>query len=300
MKIIDTFLFFNEIELIKFRIELLFSYVDYFIVVEFDHTFSGKYKGYNFPINDSFYDKYRDKIIYIRANNDDIKKLRVDGRVTDFNVKYTHKHNGIYSASKLSKCFQNEIYQRDYIIVPLSNIASDDDIILINDLDEIPNPDLLSLAQSKLQENPHRHINFEQKWFLYSLFYKKPELWYGTRACTYKFLDNKSIDLMRYNLESREHQFGEIIENGGWHLSSFGLQSQIMEKMRAYDYQGKKIKIFYKFLDLIFPNRISRNINSSRNILDFGKKVQKTDYRNEFNKKIIDIINNHKILTIWQ
>ncbi len=300
MKIIDTFLFFNEIELIKFRIEILYSYVDHFIVVEFDHTFSGKYKGYNFSTNDPFYEKFRDKIIYIRANNNDINKLKEDGRVTDFNIKYTHKHNGKLSANKLSQCFQNEIYQRDYIIIPLGNIASENDIILINDLDEIPNPDVLSLVRSKLLKSPLKHINFEQKWFLYSLNYKKTELWYGTRACTYKYLNNKSIDLMRYSLESREDQIGEIIENGGWHLTSFGLQNQILEKMRAYDYQGKRIKIVYKLIDLLFPNRISKDISSSRNILDFGKKLQKTDFRIEFNKKINDIIDNHKILTIWQ
>jgi beta-1,4-mannosyl-glycoprotein beta-1,4-N-acetylglucosaminyltransferase len=41
MKIIDSFIFFNELELLNYRLEILNEYVDYFIIVESPYTFSG-------------------------------------------------------------------------------------------------------------------------------------------------------------------------------------------------------------------------------------------------------------------
>ena len=47
--LIDSFLFFNEAELVELRIKYLNNLVDYFVVVEADITHQGKKKGWNFP-----------------------------------------------------------------------------------------------------------------------------------------------------------------------------------------------------------------------------------------------------------
>ena len=44
MKIIDCFIFYNELELLTYRFNLLNNIVDYFIIVECSHTFIGKEK----------------------------------------------------------------------------------------------------------------------------------------------------------------------------------------------------------------------------------------------------------------
>jgi len=44
IKLIDAFLFFNEVELLKFRLQYLNDIVDYFIIVESNKTFTGKDK----------------------------------------------------------------------------------------------------------------------------------------------------------------------------------------------------------------------------------------------------------------
>ena len=46
IKLIDAFLFFNEVELLKFRLQYLSEVVDYFIIVEATHTHTGKEKNY--------------------------------------------------------------------------------------------------------------------------------------------------------------------------------------------------------------------------------------------------------------
>ena len=42
MKIVDCFIFYNEIDMLLYRLEILNEYVDYFILVESKYTFSGK------------------------------------------------------------------------------------------------------------------------------------------------------------------------------------------------------------------------------------------------------------------
>ena len=46
MKIIDSFIFYNEIDLLYYRLSILDEYVDKFILVESTHTFT----GYSKPI----------------------------------------------------------------------------------------------------------------------------------------------------------------------------------------------------------------------------------------------------------
>ena len=43
-KIIDSFLFYDEIELLKFRLSELYDNVDYFFILESDHDFKGNPK----------------------------------------------------------------------------------------------------------------------------------------------------------------------------------------------------------------------------------------------------------------
>ena len=45
MKIIDCFIFYNELDLLTYRLNLLNNIVDYFIIVESKHTFVGKEKN---------------------------------------------------------------------------------------------------------------------------------------------------------------------------------------------------------------------------------------------------------------
>jgi beta-1,4-mannosyl-glycoprotein beta-1,4-N-acetylglucosaminyltransferase len=44
MQIIDCFIFYNELELLTYRLNLLNNIVDYFVIVESTHTFTGKEK----------------------------------------------------------------------------------------------------------------------------------------------------------------------------------------------------------------------------------------------------------------
>ena len=63
--LIDSFLFFNETELVELRIKYLEKIVDYFVVVEADITHQGKKKNWNFPkILEDKLKKFSSKIQY--------------------------------------------------------------------------------------------------------------------------------------------------------------------------------------------------------------------------------------------
>ena len=61
--LIDSFLFFNETELVELRIKYLEKIVDYFVVVEADITHQGKKKDWNFQnLLETKLNKYSKKI----------------------------------------------------------------------------------------------------------------------------------------------------------------------------------------------------------------------------------------------
>ena len=65
MKIIDCFIFYNELELLNYRLNILYNIVDYFIIVESKYTFTGKEKELIFNENKERFSCFNDKIIYI-------------------------------------------------------------------------------------------------------------------------------------------------------------------------------------------------------------------------------------------
>ena len=65
MQIIDCFIFYNEINLLKYRLSLLYNIVDYFIIVESNYTFVGTKKESFFTTNKDLFEQYQNKIIHI-------------------------------------------------------------------------------------------------------------------------------------------------------------------------------------------------------------------------------------------
>jgi len=122
MKIIDCFIFYNELDLLTYRLNILDDIVDYFVIVESTHTFTGKEKQLYFNENKHKFERFNEKIIHIV--------------VDDFPFR---NPNG-------NEVWANEYFQRNAISRGLERIHNldMDDIIIIADLDEIPAPKILS------------------------------------------------------------------------------------------------------------------------------------------------------------
>lgn len=233
MKILDCFGFCGENEILEIRLETLFKYVDKFIIVEGNKFFNGVDKKKFFDIEN--FKKYRSKIEY-------------------FFVENFPQHNGnnwIY-----------ENYQRNQIKLGLNNLEPSD-IILISDVDEIPN------LESK------KFINFDSTVFLQNMYYYKFNIhlskglkwknkWAGTRSCKFKFFQSaqnvREFRVKNYPWWRFDRKIKRYIEfNGGWHFS-FLMDPQLI---------SKKISINTQELDHVLQTK-------EYNISDFNdeKKIK--------------------------
>ena len=67
--VIDTFMFYNELDMLEFRLKELNSVVDKFVLVESTKTFVGNDKPLYFEENKSLFKKYLHKIHYVVLSN---------------------------------------------------------------------------------------------------------------------------------------------------------------------------------------------------------------------------------------
>ena len=136
MKIIDSFLFHNEFDMLKLRLEYLRDFVDYFVISECNYTFSGKEKPYYLDqVLDKFDDDLKSKIISVRYEPD----------VSEYDFSKTTECNFESGFWKV------ESGQRQHTL-SLSSKFDDKDIFMLSDLDEIPNSSLIKT----LRDNPER------------------------------------------------------------------------------------------------------------------------------------------------
>jgi beta-1,4-mannosyl-glycoprotein beta-1,4-N-acetylglucosaminyltransferase len=216
MKIVDCFIFYNELDMLKYRLSILNEYVDYFILVESTHTHVGKEKQLFYNENKELFKEFHSKIIHII--------------VDDFPFKFPN-----IDIAK-SEQWKNENFQRNAIVRGLNQLSLlDDDIIIISDLDEIPDPKILNnIIENKLVINDVYKL--EQDFYYYNLNSKMANTWYHSKIISYK----KYIELIiQHNINDiRWHiPVHNIIRNAGWHLSYFGNSQFIQNKIQQFGHQ---------------------------------------------------------------
>ena len=228
MKIFDCFMYFDEEVVLDVRLNTLDKYVDYFVIVESSFTHKGDNK--NLMFNHNKFEKFKNKIIYL---------------VYDKQPKGIETVNENDSEDKKSRKYilnaaLRENGQRNFIQNGL-NKAEDNDIILISDVDEIPN-----LSEVNFNNISEKIIMFHQDMFYYKFDLKIPNLlWTGTRGCRKKYLlspqwlrnvkDRKYFPF-RIDILFSEKKYSSIkfINNGGWHFSYIKTAEEIEHKLKSY------------------------------------------------------------------
>ena len=282
MKIFDCFMFYDESMLLDVRLNILNKFVDYFIIVESEFFHNGKKRQLKFDIKN--YDKFKDKIIYI------VQKDQPSG-ILSINE---NDNEGIKSSKLIKNAHLRENHQRNQIVQGLTD-AQPDDLILISDVDEIPNLEIVNLKETK-----NKFIIFEQKIFYYKFNrILSGFIWYGTKACKMKFL--KSPQWLR-NIKNKSFPFWRIdtffsdtkyidknfIKNGGWHFSNLKSPNDIELKLNSYlhhrDYEVEKLGI-KKITEVITKNETIYDMYG-----DKRSKKFKDDKRKKLDKCDINIL----------
>jgi len=221
-------MFFDEEMLLDFRLNYLNDYVDQFVVVESSYTHSGEKRKLLFDI--SKFKKFKEKISYIVVDQEPpgISKIFDKDDEDTKNSKY------ILNAAK------RENFQRDCIQQGLKG-ADSKDIVLISDLDEIPN-----LEENNLKNIKNKIILFKQKLFYYKFNLKLNSFeWFGTKACRkgnllspqwLRNVKDKKYPFWRVDslFSKTKYQNIYFIENGGWHFSYMKTAKNIEKKLTSY------------------------------------------------------------------
>ena len=294
MKIFDCFMYFDEETVLELRLNILNKYIDYFVIVESSFTHKGDKRDLKF--NHQKFKKFKDKLIYITYDEEptEIAENKVNEGDDD----------GLKSWKYITNANYRENGQRNHIFKGL-DLAKDDDMILISDVDEIPN--LENLELSKIRE---KIILFKQDMFYYKFNLKLPNLdWTGTKGCKKKFL--KSPQWLR-NIKDRKYPFYrldtffsdtkyidiKIISNGGWHFSNLKTASEIEFKLKSYLHHREfdenplsveEINGLIKNKQAIYNLRVDKKVNK----IGDGSKLEK--YPTEKLPKFLqDNLNNYK------
>lgn len=231
MKIFDTITFFNELDLLELRLNILNDVVDYFVINEANITFTGKEKPLYYQENKERFKKWEHKIIHhVTVDNNETLEKYWEG------VPYHRSmiENDIY---KLPMHYQRECFHRDSAIYALLDKAQDDDIILTSDADEIIKPEVVGQINEWFDPNNH-YVAQGPVYYYYLNLLCEPQ-WMGTRICTMKMLKSMSVDKLR-----QSHPESFKIEDGGWSWSFFGGPDSIRAKLDAYAHQELNISIY--------------------------------------------------------
>ncbi|MDP1864012.1 MAG: hypothetical protein Q8K52_08915 [Thiobacillus sp.] len=243
MKIFDCFLFFNELELLELRLNVLDEIVDYFVIVESAITFQGEEKEYLFEKNRGRFAKFEHKIIHYK-----VEKYSLDFAnlpyVADPQSRDDLILNSIYEHIDACPHFDkhkefwwgNDFYQRECIRRALAVAGpAQDDLILLSDVDEIPNPEVVGKIKEEIF--PTSLVCLQQHEFCYYFNYYHNSNWVGTCAFLYGGFSDASLNAIRFSTKRDEGFSPEIMDNGGWHFTSIGSVEAIQKKIRSWGHR---------------------------------------------------------------
>jgi beta-1,4-mannosyl-glycoprotein beta-1,4-N-acetylglucosaminyltransferase len=255
MKLIDCFMYFDEDLVLDIRLNTLNEYVNQFVIVEATLDHAGNKKKLNFDINK--FTKFKNKINYIVI--EDMPK----------NVGYIKKN---WHSAHLRDQFQRNALERGY------KNFDDEDLIMISDIDEIPNPNKISQFKIKNKYACFIQKNFQAKINQLNITEEK---WIGTKICQKKYL--KSPQWLR-NIKIKKRRFWQfykdkepqIIFDGGWHFSFLKKYNSIQRKIKSFAHQEFNKESFTNI------TQIKKRIKSGTDIFERHYKYKKIELDEQF------------------
>ena len=203
--VIDCIPFFNELDILKLRLHILDPLVDRFVIEEATHTFSGLPKELCFEKNKEMFEEFLPKITYLVVDN---------------------------SPEEIST-HERDKFQKNVLAKALTD-ASDEDVLILSDVDEIPNPVVLQELVKKFdpdkiyhlaQRNFYCYLNMEEvSGNLLSITGEFPgverRMWLGTKVFAKKNIPESGIIDLREI--SPEDPRSVRVADGGWHFGYMG------------------------------------------------------------------------------
>ena len=285
-------MYFDEDLILDLRLNILDKFVDYFVIVESIFTHRGEKRNLKFNINK--FKKFEDKIVYLVYDQEPSQIEKIVSKDTEDEKSRKYIMNALF----------RENAQRNFINGALNNLDNED-VILVSDVDEIPN-----LKGINFEEKKSKIILFKQDMLYYKFNLKLPNLaWTGTKACKKKYF--KSAQWLR-NVKDRKYPFYrvdtyfsekkyincEFIENGGWHFTNIKTANQIKQKLESYLHhiEFDKNPLSAEEIDKIIQDKIAiydLSVDQRKNKIR-GNKLENYPLH-KLPEYLLDNLNNYKV-----
>jgi beta-1,4-mannosyl-glycoprotein beta-1,4-N-acetylglucosaminyltransferase len=207
----DVFSLYDELDLLEYRLGLLWDVVDHFVICEAPTTFTGADKPLNFECHRDRFARFASKIIHHPV------RLAAD-----------HEHSWL-----------REHEQRRHMHGFVRDHAQADDLVIFRDVDEIPRPGVIAALTDDVtftgpQRLSLRHANYYANW------YQRPA-WDGSLVFSPRHdLGHPAVQtILGYRFTPPSGPAGRLpsVPRAGWHLSFLGGPSAVGSKLRAYSHQ---------------------------------------------------------------
>jgi len=261
--IYDCFTFRDELDVLELRLKILDKVVDKFVICEANKTFTNQLKPYFYLDNVERFKKWWGKIIYL--------PVELDPGNLDFSLKDKE-----YTPS--SPAWSFEYQQRNALIYGLDTLE-DDALVLMGDLDEIPNP-------QDIRHYPTPTV-FSMGFFYYYINNKsigpRDPFWLGTSLTKGEFI--KKISSIQH-LRDIKNNF--TVVPSGWHLSYLGGEKMIKNKIQSFSHT--------EFNDIKYWNKphINKCLQEGKDIFNReGMNFSIKDLKETYPQEILEIMNNY-------
>jgi hypothetical protein len=200
-RVVDVFPFFDELMVLELRLQEMAPWVDKFVILEADQTFTGQPKPLHFHAHRERFARWADKIVHVP-------------------VRFP---------PWVSSHWTREFYQRDAGLAVLGELCGPDDLVLLTDVDEI-----IDRKAVESFEGPFAtlHMDTYAFWFNVRHIEEKPvprgAIW---RAGLLDRFGMSYARLVPAGLFKRRR-----IHKAGWHFTSIRQAQDLPTKFRSYSH----------------------------------------------------------------
>lgn len=281
----DCFPFFNELDILKLRMEIMDPFVDRFVIEEAAYTFSSEPKPLYFEENKEMFSKWQDKIIHIVVKD---CPLGIPPHDMDH-------------------------FQKDHLLQGLKD-CKEEDICIFSDVDEIPNTDILPELFQQMEMGKIYHL--AQRMFYCFLNAEEVSgkllsnsgefdgiehpMWLGTKVFYYGSLRGRGFWDLR---DKAAKENGVRVPNGGWHFGYMGgngekdLAKRIGDKVVAAAHQEyNEVEILAQVVDRIMTGQdiFGRDARFERVEIDDTFPKYLRDHQKDYEYLIMPYISESK------
>ena len=211
MALIDTFLFNGEWDMLALRLRTLDEIVDRFVLVESHRTLSGRPRAWAFDNPPDEFARWLPRITHVKVADDPEPGA-----------------NAWRGHPRRMQVVAHQDHQRDCTMRALAE-AADDDVVLLADLDEIPDPRICGAVVELLKSHPFVSTKLRMYGFWLNAFVRRG--WVSGAWARVRTLrgDDRSLSEL---FSMCRHATDIPRVGGGWHFTWQGPLPRIVAKTR--------------------------------------------------------------------